>query len=510
MSESEKPKVAFLGPEASYTHQATLDTFSPTQYTLTPQPTIEDVFTAVQNGTAHRGVVPFENSTNGSVVFTLDLFADPHSKHRDILVCGEAYVGVSHCLLGPASASPPDYAQITKLYSHPQAWGQCNAFLQKHLKHAERFDVSSTSRAAQIVAAAGDSGAAAISSKVAGTLFGLAVRAEAINDAAGNQTRFLVLRRRDGPAPPATPSAEESSRLAPAAPDADREFKTLLLFTLPYAPQNPNPGALAQCLSVFGRHKLDLTSINTRPSGVANWEYVFFIEFRGRREEGEGGEVNAALRELGEVSPSSTMAPRKRRQRSSLHSTRAKRANLSRSPRPQSQSPQPPSQRQSPWSDVPGSAPTSGIQTPDGVQLADRVRRVSPPPGLSTTVTTRRTSSSASHKHAGPSRGDAFGEMATSSPFMEWLEMHMGSYDVKRRLSEQLQEGIGSGKDAAVGDVGQSSEAHNDSTKQGDQSPVRYAEDGVSPTHVLDDGTYMMSGALPIGTEQKNIKSASS
>jgi prephenate dehydratase len=276
--------------------QATLDTFSTDTYVLAPQTTIEDVFAAVQDGSVHRGVVPFENSTNGSVVFTLDLFADLHSKYSDILVCGEAYVNVSHCLLGLSAPASQDYSEITKLYSHPQAWGQCKTFLQKHLKHAERFDVSSTSRAAQMVAESRDPGAAAISSKVAGTLFKLSLLAEGINDVSGNQTRFLVLRRRDSPQTSAPPSPAISTV------NSDEEnYKTLLLFTLPYTPSDPNPGALAQCLSVFGGHKLNLTSINTRPSGVANWEYIFFIEFKGRKDEGEGGAVNAAFRELGGV-----------------------------------------------------------------------------------------------------------------------------------------------------------------------------------------------------------------
>lgn len=146
-------------------------------------------------------MVPFENSTNGSVVFTLDLFADLHNKYSDILVCGEAYVSVSHCLLGLDASTSTDYSKITKLYSHPQAWGQCKTFLQTHLKHAERFDVSSTSRAAQIVADSKDPSAAAISSKVAGTLFNLSLLSEGINDVSGNQTRFLSCGAKTTPRP---------------------------------------------------------------------------------------------------------------------------------------------------------------------------------------------------------------------------------------------------------------------------------------------------------------------
>lgn len=204
-------------------------------------------------------------------------------------------MSVSHCLLGLNSST--DYSNITKLYSHPQAWGQCKVFLQQHLKHAERFDVSSTSRAAQMVAESKDQSAAAISSKVAGTLFKLSQLAEGINDVSGNQTRFLVLRRKDSSGVSSQSSAPPSEPTAEKAND-EEEHKSLLLFTLPYTPSNPNPGALAQCLSVFGRHKLNLTSINTRPSGVANWEYIFYIEFKGQKEEGDSGPVNAAFKEL--------------------------------------------------------------------------------------------------------------------------------------------------------------------------------------------------------------------
>jgi prephenate dehydratase len=374
MAEHERPVVAFLGPEASYTHQvrhfhlackvysvslfhltcaipksifqvsinfapilplspkninsqnpqAALDAFPNQTVTLSPQITIADVFTAVQNGTAHRGVVPFENSSNGSVVFTLDLIGDIHGTHPDILVCGESYVAVRHCLLGHAviipnaSTSAPradiaidtkftnplatpksDLTKIKKLYSHPQAWGQCKAFLSTYLKGVERQDVSSTSKAAEIVAQDTSGESAALSSHVAAELFGLDVLAESINDHVGNATRFLVIRRNDSPLS-STPAAAASSPHGSASNEGDN-WKTLVTFTVDHA----NPGALAHCLAAFEKFGLNLTSINTRPSGVRNWHYVFFVELKGRREgEGDGdgeGEVDKALRELGNV-----------------------------------------------------------------------------------------------------------------------------------------------------------------------------------------------------------------
>ena len=148
----ENLKVSYLGPLASYTHQAALDSFKDPKYQLQPETTIEDVFTAVANGSSSRGVVPFENSSNGSVVFTFDLFANLSGKYGDIVVVNEAYVRVNHCIVGHPTSNDenntPDFSHITKLYSHPQAWGQCKNFLSTHFKHAEKQDVSSTSRGA--------------------------------------------------------------------------------------------------------------------------------------------------------------------------------------------------------------------------------------------------------------------------------------------------------------------------------------------------------------------------
>ncbi|USP75834.1 Bifunctional chorismate mutase/prephenate dehydratase [Curvularia clavata] len=344
--EEKKPVVAYLGPEGSYTHQfpSSLRVVSinsghtllfqkqphishnPTQQaalssfpqqddtqsaTLTPLVTIEDVFSAVQSGTAHRGVVPFENSSNGSVVFTLDLFADAQSKYPDILVCGEAYVAVRHCLLGysnPArksktSATPQegkqqnesdvDLSHIQRIYSHPQAWGQCKNFLNTYLKTAERHDVSSTSKAAEIASTDASGTSAALSSIVAAQLFGLDVLAEGVNDKLGNATRFLVIRRREQ----SDEYSQQDARTNDTTKGDDGEtgsWKSLVTFTV----EHDNPGALANCLSVFARQGINLTSINTRPSGVRNWDYIFFVELKGRRMDGKEGAVNKALEEL--------------------------------------------------------------------------------------------------------------------------------------------------------------------------------------------------------------------
>lgn len=294
--------VSYLGPVASYTHQAALDSFTEPRFTLRPETSIEDVFAAVANGSSSRGVVPFENSSNGSVVFTLDLFANLSGKYGDLVVVNEAYVRVNHCIVGHAAAKPStgeetspnqDWSHITKLYSHPQAWGQCKKFLGANFKHAEKQDVSSTSRGAALVAAnPADTSTAAISSALAAKENGLAVLAQSIQDSSENTTRFLVIRRRgDFEALDKRTFVEE-----PVEWDM---YKTLVSFTVA---QHGAPGALADCLAVFKKHKITLTSINSRPSGEASWHYVFFVEFKGRKRVAEqGGRVNEALADLGTV-----------------------------------------------------------------------------------------------------------------------------------------------------------------------------------------------------------------
>jgi prephenate dehydratase len=186
----------------------------------------------------------------------------------------------------PLARPKSDLSKIKKLYSHPQAWGQCKAFLATYLRGIERQDVSSTSRAAEIAAQDKTGESAALSSEVAAQLFGLDVLAESINDRVGNATRFLVIKHRD------SPSLSASS---PLGSNSNASYKTLVTFTVDHA----NPGALAHCLAAFEKYGLNLTSINTRPSGVENWHYIFFVEFQCRKE--EGGPVEKALKELDSV-----------------------------------------------------------------------------------------------------------------------------------------------------------------------------------------------------------------
>ncbi|KAE9980053.1 hypothetical protein EG327_006703, partial [Venturia inaequalis] len=310
--------VAFLGPKGSYCHQAALQTYPASAgHTLVPQPTIKGVFEAVQNAKVERGVVPFENSTNGSVIQTLDLFADIKNENPAIRVCGEALVPVQHCLLGrsqttaPASnggdssiplkrkASPEtgdqDFSHIQRLYSHPQAWTQCTPFLTKHLSHAKREDTTSTSQAADLVSKDPTGKSAAICSKLSAELYNLDILVEGIEEKEGNTTKFLLLRQ--APEKPTTIS-ESSSVLGAPNPypsetqsptsDAGGSPKSLLTFTVPHS----DPGALGRALGVFGTYGINLTSMHTRPSGERAWHYLFFIELEGVRGDSR---VEAAL-----------------------------------------------------------------------------------------------------------------------------------------------------------------------------------------------------------------------
>ncbi|KAL8902675.1 MAG: hypothetical protein Q9207_004478 [Kuettlingeria erythrocarpa] len=266
-----------------------------------------DTFTAVQELSSSFAVVPFENSTYGTVVFTLDLLVDRESAYPDLIVCGEYYLPICHNLLGhPSEAQPQNLPcegsksgqlhrnkhglqHISTVYSHPQALGQCEHFLSQNLPGAERREISSTSKAAETVAGEGpNSRAAAISSSLAAELYGLTVLAEGIQDKDDNSTRFFVLRRQD---------TDSKSYVSPPHQPVSTDkggWKTLISFTLPQQPS----GTLADVLQVFKDHDLNLTGIHSRPSLQHAWHYVFLIEVQGRREASGHGVLNQALEEM--------------------------------------------------------------------------------------------------------------------------------------------------------------------------------------------------------------------
>jgi len=253
-------KVAYLGPRSTFSHQAAARHFG-SAVELLPERTIAEVFEAVERDRAHYGVVPIENSQEGSVNATLDRFMDSEAR-----ICAQIFLPVELNLLG---RGPLD--KVRKVYSHPQPFGQCRRWLAEHLPSAECIEVSSTARAAEMAAA--EAGAAALAGGMAGEEFGLPVLARSIQDSASNVTRFFVIGRQ-----PARPSGRD---------------KTSVMFAV-----KDQPGALAKALAPFEKSGISLTRIESRPSKRQAWEYYFFADFAGHAEEAK---VAAALAELSSV-----------------------------------------------------------------------------------------------------------------------------------------------------------------------------------------------------------------
>lgn len=222
---------------------------------LLPYQTITSVFHAVANKETDFGVVPFENSTNGSVVFSLDALCNRNGDLGNLFVIGVVYVRIQHCLLGNGSLDT-----VKKVLSHPQAFGQCEDFL-KRLGKVQREDCTSTSKAVELAAADTSGNVAAIGGKAAGVKYETNILAEGIEDWKQNITRFFVI----GP----KGSEYESS--------TGGRQKTLLRFRV----DHETPGALCDVLQVFKKFALNLTSITSRPSKIAPWNYIFFVEFLG-------------------------------------------------------------------------------------------------------------------------------------------------------------------------------------------------------------------------------------
>jgi len=296
-------RVAFLGPTGSFSHEAALQLYGPSAENV-PCVSFGEAFSAVQRKTAHYAVIPFENSTNGSVVQTLDLLADHDNLYSDIVVFDEHYLAVHHCLLAKnafqqqPSAKPHDYRSITKLYTHPQAWGQCEEFLSRYFKGVERQDVSSTSKAAEIISMDATGQSAAIASRFAADHYGASVLESNIEDRHDNTTRFLVLRnleslRTDGAGLPETDNKIEIS------PPVWKQ-KALISFTINHS----SPGAFADALLTFKSHGMNLTSINSRPSLVRAWQYIFFVECEAISRAHFDDVVEKMLNGLGDVTES--------------------------------------------------------------------------------------------------------------------------------------------------------------------------------------------------------------
>ena len=241
-------KVAYLGPRATFTHMACMQKFgSSVQYV--PANSIKEVFSEVERGRANFGVVPIENTTEGVVNHTLDMFID-----SNLLIYGEVQQEVTHHLLSKSGLMD----EVKKIYSHPHAIAQCRNWLETNLPHVPAVEVASTARAAELCM--DEPSAAAIASELAGQLYGLKVVKARIEDNLNNFTRFLVL------------SQKPSERTG--------KDKTSLMLSV-----KDKVGALYDLLRPFASHGISMTKIESRPSQRKAWEYIFFVDVEGHIKE---------------------------------------------------------------------------------------------------------------------------------------------------------------------------------------------------------------------------------
>lgn len=260
LAQQEPLKVGYLGPEGTFSQQALHKHFGHSAQSL-PLASIEEVFQEIEDGHADFGVVPVENSGQGTIQSTLDMFLTSKLK-----ICGEVELRVHQHLLSRTGRME----DIERVYSHPQSLAQCKAWLRQHLPHAEKIPVSSNAEAARRARVADD--CAAIAGETAGYVYGLKVIAGPIEDRQDNTTRFLVIGREFF-----TPSGHDRT--------------SLLVYV------RDQPGALYNVLSPFAKHGVSMNRIESRPAHSGRWQYVFFIDVSGHIEDKN---VSSAMAELGE------------------------------------------------------------------------------------------------------------------------------------------------------------------------------------------------------------------
>jgi chorismate mutase / prephenate dehydratase len=254
--------VAYLGPEASHSHSACNNHFGSSIKSF-PLTSITDVFYEVEKGKADYGLVPVENSYEGLVTHTLDMFIDSPLK-----ICSETLYKVSHCLL----SLQDDIGKIKKIYSHPQVFAQCRLWLENNLPKAEKIEASSSSKAAELVE--WDKYSAAIATEFAAYRYHLKILESGIEDIPKNYTRFLVIGKTEC--------------------DRTGQDKTSLMIAI-----SDKPSALQGILKPFSDRKINLTKIESRPTKKRPWDYVFFIDCDGHVSDPE---IKEALEEVKQYS----------------------------------------------------------------------------------------------------------------------------------------------------------------------------------------------------------------
>jgi chorismate mutase/prephenate dehydratase len=253
-------KVAYLGPEYSFSHLAAVDRFGEAVDFMRVG-SIAAVFEEVNRGHADFGVVPLENSTDGRVSDTLDMFI----RLPQLKICAEARLRIHHNLLANC-----DQQEIRRVYSKPQALAQCRNWLSKNVPHASLHEVASTATAAEL--AQREPGAAAVASRQAAVKFGLRILFSDIEDSPYNETRFAVI------------GHQECGKTG--------KDKTAVMFQTTH-----QPGSLVDALNIFKQARLNLTWIESFPAKTSKPEYVFFVDFEGHIEDAKVKKALASLKE---------------------------------------------------------------------------------------------------------------------------------------------------------------------------------------------------------------------
>lgn len=257
--------VAYLGPVATYSHLAAVKRFGKmTDYA--PVGTIKEVFSEVEKGNADYGCVPIENSTEGAVNYTYDMFAD-----SDLKICSEVLLKIDHCLLSKENK----LSSVKTLFIHPQTLGQCREWIESNIPEAAIKEVSSNSRAAMEASRVKNS--AAIASELAAEIYGLKVLAKSVQDMADNYTRFFIIGK------------SFSKRTG--------KDRTSIMVSI-----KDKPGALYRLLQPFDNFHVNLSNIESRPSKKKAWDYLFFVDVEGYAEDKNVKDaLEAVAREAGSV-----------------------------------------------------------------------------------------------------------------------------------------------------------------------------------------------------------------
>jgi chorismate mutase/prephenate dehydratase len=244
LSLEEVQKVSYLGPEGTFTHLAAIKQFGLSSKMISAR-SIPEVFEDVEKKRADYGVIPIENSLEGVVNHTLDMFMD-----SDLNICGEIFIEVNHNLMNKTGLAE----DIKRIYSHPHAIAQCRNWLNKNMPHIQIFEVESTAKAAEI--ASKDASSAAIGSEMAEIVYSLKVVNRGIEDFSSNFTRFLII--------------------GDVKPEKTGSDKTSIVFSVTH-----EAGSLYAALKSFAKAGINMTKIESRPSKLKTWEYVFYVDVDG-------------------------------------------------------------------------------------------------------------------------------------------------------------------------------------------------------------------------------------